>query len=129
MMPALSGKHVLVVEDEGLVAMMIEDAITAAGGTLTAVCSSVQKALSVIGAPGTRIDVALLDLNLGGEKSYPVAAALAERGVPFAFSTGYSADGLAPEWRSAPAIQKPFMEADLVAVLERAMKAGQGASA
>lgn len=122
-MSVLSGKQVLVVEDEGLVAMLIEDAIEDAGGKLVAICSDVDKALAVVGDDGTTIDVALLDLNLGGKKSYPVAAALAKRGVPFVFSTGYRSDGLPPEWKDVPSLQKPFMEKDLVAVLEKALGA------
>ncbi len=124
-MSSLSGKHVLVVEDEGLVAMLIEDVIEGAGGKLVAICSNVQKALSVVGEADTPIDVALLDLNLGGTKSYPVAAALAERGVPFVFSTGYHRDGLPPEWKHAPSLQKPFMEKDLLTALEKALSDGR----
>lgn len=124
----LSGKHVLVVEDEGLVAMLIEDVIAGVGATLVAICADVAKALSVIGEAGTQIDVALLDLNLGGEKSFPVAEALAERGVPFAFSTGYQPGAMPEEWADVPSLQKPFMEKDLLATLEQAISQGAPAA-
>ena len=74
--------------------------------------SNLSKALEM--ATVERIDVALLDVNLGGTPIYPVAKTLADRGIPFLFMTGYSPDVLPEEHRSRPMIRKPFQSAELL---------------
>ena len=64
----------------------------------------------------------MLDVNLGGAEAFPVANALVERGVPFAFSTGYGNSGLPAAWRDRPTLQKPFTQEQVMAVLGRALK-------
>ena len=118
---ALSGIRVLLVEDETLVAMLLEDMVSDLGGTVIASASRVGRALEILEDPSTEIDIAILDVNLGGEDAFPVAGALAERGVPFAFSTGYGNAGLPDNWRSRPTLQKPFTQDQVVAVLSRAL--------
>lgn len=54
------------------------------------------------------IDVAVLDVNLGGEPSFPVADALRTRGIAFTFASGYGVDGLPPEYRAEAVLQKPY---------------------
>jgi CheY-like chemotaxis protein len=113
----LAGKRVLVVEDESLIAMLLEDMILQLGGTLAATATRVQRALEILADRAVAIDLAVVDVNLGGEEAFPVAAALAERGVPFAFSTGYGNSGLPAAWRNRPTLQKPFSEDQVRQVL------------
>src|SRR5213594_3041720 len=67
--------------------------------------------------------IAVLDINLGGEKSYAVAEALAKRGIKFVFSTGYADGRLQPPWQDRPVLQKPFGQEQLAEALEFALKA------
>jgi CheY-like chemotaxis protein len=116
---------VLLVEDETLVAMLLEDMVADLGGTVVGSASRVSRALDLIGEEGG-IDLAVLDVNLGGENAFPVAEVLAERGVPFAFSTGYGSAGLPEPWRSRPTLQKPFTQTQVEAVLRQALgKSGE----
>ena len=106
---ALEGRKVLVVEDESLVAMLLETILEDMGcipvGPVSTVDEGVAKAENE-----PDLDLALLDVNVAGRQVFPVAEALARRGVPMVFSTGYGEAGLPPEWRGVPAIQKPFNE-------------------
>jgi CheY-like chemotaxis protein len=120
----LANIRVLVVEDETLVAMLLEDMIGDLGGTVVASASRLSRALEIISAPGNCFDLAVLDVNLGGEEAFPVASALAERGVPFAFSTGYGNAGLPEAWRGRPTLQKPFTQEQVGSVLARALRDG-----
>ena len=110
-----SSKKVLIVEDEFLVAMMIADMLSDLGhdviGTATNLAAAVQKSSSL------PVDFAVLDVNLNGELSYPAADALAARGIPFLFATGYSSKGLQERYMSVPRLQKPFD----IRTLERAV--------
>lgn len=115
----LRGVRVLLVEDETLVAMLLEDMIADLGGTVVASASRVAAALEVARDPSTDVDFALLDVNLAGEDVFPVAAALAERGVPFVFSTGYGSGGLPHVWRDRPTLQKPFTEEQVIAAVDK----------
>ena len=119
----LTDVRVLLVEDETLVAMLLEDMIADLGGTVVGSVSRVSRALEFAKDADTRIDLAVLDVNLGGEEVFPVAEALAERGVPFAFSTGYGNAGLPESWRGRPTLQKPFTQEQVTAVLNRALRA------
>lgn len=121
----LAGRDVLVVEDEMMVLLNIEDALAEFGCTSVAVAANVDQALTLIRS--RKFDVALIDVNLGGQTSYPVADALAERGVPFAFSTGYSDPGLGGVHGDRPFLQKPYRDAQLAEVLARLL--GQPAEA
>ena len=115
----LHGKRVLLVEDEALVAMLVEDMLADEGCEVAATASRLGEALALAGDAGLAIDLAILDVNLAGEPVFAVAEVLARRGVPFAFATGYGAGGLPESWRSRPTLQKPFTAADVRAVLER----------
>ncbi len=103
----LKGLRVLVVEDEALVALQLEDMLTDLGCAVIGPAARVHQALDLL--DGFRLDAAVLDLNVAGELVYPVADALARRGIPFIFATGYGADGLAPPYRHRPILQKPFL--------------------
>ena len=108
--------RLLVVEDDGLVAMMLEDFIEDLGCHLAGSLSSVGEALAWIEAGG-EADAALLDVNLGGEQVFPVAAALAARGVPFAFTTGYG-EMREPRYKDATLLGKPISLERLVETLK-----------
>lgn len=107
----LSGRRILVVEDEMMVLMMIEGMLAELGcGSVTA-AATVCKALALI--DNQAFDVAMLDLNLGGDRSLAVADALDERSVPFLFSTGYGDLGVTEKYRDRPVLKKPFGFGDL----------------
>lgn len=107
--------RVLIVEDEMLVMMSIEDMMTDLGCTQIARASTVDKALAEIRSHP--FDAATLDVNLNGTQSYAVAEALVEHGIPFAFSTGYGARGMADAYRDWPVLDKPFNFAQLTKVM------------
>ena len=102
----LAGRRILVVEDELLVAMMIEDLLLALGCEVVGPVNSVSKALQL--AAVEALDGAVLDVNLEREKVYPVAEFLHDRRVPYVFLTGYGPCGIAEPHRHHPMIQKPF---------------------
>lgn len=102
---------VLIVEDESIVAMMIEDLIVDMGHEVVGTAGRLEQALSL--AQQLAVDFAIVDVNLNGQHTYPVAEALQARGVPFVFATGYGAQGLKDEWKQSPVLQKPFQPEDL----------------
>jgi CheY-like chemotaxis protein len=105
-MSALSGKRVLVVEDEPVVAMALEDMLVELGCVVLGPAYSLEQALQLIATEA--IDAAVLDINLNGERSYPVADALNLGGVPYAFATGYAPEGIDRQSRSPPVLEKPY---------------------
>jgi CheY-like chemotaxis protein len=111
----LGGLRVLVVEDEMMVSMLIEDMLTDLGCTVVGPASRLDEAIDLAG--DAAIDCAVLDVNLGGQPIFPLADLLRERGLPFAFATGYGDAGLRDIDHGAPVLQKPFREGDLARVL------------
>ena len=111
-------KRVLIVEDETLVAMLLEDMLDDAGHTAAHCASSLSQALDFIETRTEAFDFAILDVNLGGEPIFPVAEALKARGKPFAFATGYGPAGLPEVWRDRPTLSKPFGAQDVARVLD-----------
>jgi two-component SAPR family response regulator len=103
-MSEFNGCRALLIEDEMLVAMLIEDALVEAGCKVVGPISRVADALRALDE--TEIDFAVLDVNLGGETSYPIADALAARKVPFTFITGYAS--LDSAYARFPCLHKPF---------------------
>jgi len=112
-----SNRRVLLVEDEMLVAWLIEDMLAELGCAVIGPASSVNQAVAMIDAEA--VDAAVLDLNLNGQMSYPVADALAAHGVPFIISTGYDKDTLPDDYRACPVLQKPFQRSELSDVLAK----------
>ena len=104
-----------------MVLLQIEDTLADLGCTSVSAAATVDQALDLINAHA--FDVALVDVNLNGSKSYPVADALAARGVPFVFSTGYSGQTLDDGYRDRPVLGKPYSEARLVAILAELLHA------
>ena len=99
--------RILLVEDEPLIAMMLEDYLDLLGKKVAGTADTVADALAAI--EGHAPEAAILDLNLrGGEKSTPVAEALEARGIPFVFATGGGDDGVDPRFRDRPCLHKPF---------------------
>jgi len=119
----LNGRRVLVVEDESLVAMLLETILEDMGCAIVGPAATVEDGAALAGQDG--LDAALLDVNVAGRQIFPVAEALKARGVPFVFSTGYGEGGLPEEWRGAPTIQKPFTEAAVRDALMKAMGIAQ----
>jgi DNA-binding response OmpR family regulator len=97
---------VLIVEDEVLVAMLIEDMLVNLGFEVVGPAMRLQLALKL--AREENFDFAVLDINLAGELSFPVAYALRERGIPFIFATGYGSKGLNERFQEVMTLQKPF---------------------
>jgi CheY-like chemotaxis protein len=120
----LSGRHILVVEDEMLVLLGIEDVLAELGCGSVRAAANVDQALSLIDSQV--FDAAMVDVNLDGRKSYPVADALAARGVPFVFSTGYSQESLDEGYRDRPVLGKPYHQAQLVEVLTGLLSPTEG---
>lgn len=113
----LSGRRVLVVEDEMLLVMMVEDMLADLGCTSLSSAATVDEALALIAAQA--FDVAMLDMNLNGSDSHPVAEALAARGIPFFYATGNTGHGLRDGYADRPMLKKPFRHEDLIAILAR----------
>jgi CheY-like chemotaxis protein len=109
---------VLIVEDESLVAMLVEDILVELGHQVAASIATLDKAL--VEAERTDADFAVLDLNLNGKHTYPVAEILKRRGVRFMFVTGYGAAGLGEQWRREVVLQKPFQTEEFAAAVARA---------
>ena len=120
--PNLAGKRVLVVEDEMLVALLVEDVLLEAGCVVIGPFARVPAGLAA--AKDEMVDVALLDVNVANEKVFPIAYALEERGIPFLFVTGYGDGALPkdrPDWE---ACAKPYQPGQLAARLARKVGAG-----
>ncbi|APO68522.1 response regulator CheY-like domain-containing protein [Rhizobium gallicum] len=117
-MTGQQARRVLIVEDEVLVAMLLEDLLSEMGHRVVACVARVDEAINV--AEQADIDFAILDINLGGVKSFPVAEILRRRGIPFVFATGYGIDGLAGEFRNELALQKPYEPWELERVIAKA---------
>jgi DNA-binding response OmpR family regulator len=111
-----------VVEDEPLVAIEIAHILKKAGFDVIDPARSVAPALSLIEERGC--DAAVLDINLGGETSEPVAWRLLTRGAPFVALSGYSGTQHPPVFSGAPALAKPVRPELLVAELRRCLKQG-----
>jgi DNA-binding NtrC family response regulator len=112
----LSGRRVLVVEDEMLILLMTEGMLADLGCESVTAAATVDQALALIDAQ--IFDAAILDMDLSGNKSHAVADALAARGVPFVFATGYSGVMRLGD-RDRPVLKKPFQYEKLVEIFTR----------
>ncbi|MBB3998113.1 response regulator [Aureimonas pseudogalii] len=118
--PSCAGLRIFAVEDESLVAMQLEDILADLGCEIVGLAMRVPRALAMLdGSP--KIDAAVLDMNIAGEKVYPVAERLRDGGVPIIFATGYGVSGIAEEWRSWPILQKPYTGDQVESALMRAL--------
>lgn len=116
-----AGRRVLLVEDEALVAMLLEDLLADMDCTIVAVASRIDAAM--VAAQTLDFDLAILDVNLDGHETYPVADVVAARNLASVFVTGYGPAGLRECYRHLQVLTKPFREADLRRIVETALAA------
>ena len=114
-MATLAGRRILLVEDELLVAMTVENILRSEGCVIVGAIPRVEPALKA--AREEPLDAAILDVNLAGERVDPIAKALAERNIPFLFTTGYDRSMLPAEYADRPSLPKPFRPAQLTDAL------------
>jgi DNA-binding NtrC family response regulator len=117
----LDGCGVLIVEDEAMVAIMLEDLLRELGCRAIGPASRVETALSCVEA--MEFDLAILDVNLNGEMSYPVADALESHKLPFLFATGYGSASIPEKYRQYAVLQKPFLKQELMDALVKVLQA------
>jgi two-component SAPR family response regulator len=113
----LTGLRVLVLEDETLLAMLLEDVLGELGCTLIGPYGHNEEALAFLTANPTGVDFGILDVNVAGHRSDAVALEFDRLGLPFVFSTGYDDSALDERWRAKPSLRKPFRPADLERIL------------
>lgn len=102
----LAGLRILVVEDEPLLAFALEDMLTDVGCTVVGPAHNLRRAIQLVEQED--IDGAILDVNLAGERVFPLADLLAERRVPFLYVTGYGTSLLRERDHGCPVLQKPY---------------------
>jgi len=108
---------VLIVEDEWLIADDYACLLREAGHAVVGPCATVREAISLV--EDTAIEAALLDIELRGEKSFPVAERLLARNIPFAFLSGHASDDLPPHMQGQRMLAKPVESAALLATVEK----------
>lgn len=111
------GKRVLVVEDEAIVATMVEEMLRELGAIVVGPASTIKNALVLASTDG--LDAAVLDVNIRSERVDPVADTLRARHVPLVFATGYGASSTCA--RNSPVIEKPYTSEKLANALESAL--------
>jgi CheY-like chemotaxis protein len=121
----VSGKQVLVIEDEYFIASDLTRALRDAGAHVVGPSGDVTRGIALV--EGRTIDAAVLDINLEGADSYPIADALRARNIPFLFVTGYDDWALAQAYRAVPRISKPFSTRGVLDLLDTLI--GEGAVA
>jgi len=114
-MQATMAVRVLIVEDEFLIASMLEAHLVRLGYEVPPIAATVDEALATL--EGNEIHLAVVDINLAGTASYPVADALKARSIPFVFTTGYGETGVPEPYRAFPIVQKPYRIAKLEPIL------------
>jgi DNA-binding response OmpR family regulator len=115
-MPTGERKYrILVVEDEAMISMLLEDMVLDCGGEVVGPIAKFDDALAL--AHEAEFGAAVLDLNLSGTLSYPIAEVIRSRGIPVIFATGYGPDGLLDRFRDCPTLQKPFSQSDFAQVI------------
>src|SRR6185312_17188878 len=106
-----------------MIALLLETMLAELGHRVAGPVAHLDKALEA--AQREPLDLAILDVNVNGQEVYPVAAALAARGIPFVFATGYGKAGLRPPYRDRPTLQKPFRRLDLHQLVAEVCRARQ----
>jgi CheY-like chemotaxis protein len=121
----LQGLRVLVVEDDSLICLLFEDMLLELGCEVAGTACDFKRA-TALAQVQENIDVAILDVNLGGQLVFPIAEILSKRGIPFLFATGMGAASLPPAWQGHCSVQKPMTVASLDNGLRRAMGEHRG---
>jgi DNA-binding response OmpR family regulator len=112
--------RILLVEDESLIAELIVDILTTQGYLVAGPIARIADAMRTVDEE--EFDAVVLDVDLAGTSSYPVAAVLASRNVPFVFLTGFGKGGLRAEYAKRPTVAKPFRPKDLLVALSRVLE-------
>jgi CheY-like chemotaxis protein len=107
--------RVLIVEDEAVIAMLVEDMVLDFGSEVVGPVAKITEALRL--ARDAELDAAILDINVGGAVIFPVADALQERGIPLIFSTGYGARTIPQRFSDSATLPKPFSYESLATAL------------
>jgi len=118
MTDSLRGRVVLIVEDEFYLADDLASALAGAGAKVLGPFSRVDEARRLIEGDQV-VDLAILDIDLFGDRVFPVADLLRARNAPFVFATGYDPEIIPKRFSDAPRLEKPFTAATLIGVLER----------
>jgi CheY-like chemotaxis protein len=121
----IEGARIFVVEDESVITMLLQDMFEELNCEVVSLASRFQDALEK--ANTLSFEVAILDVNLNGQRTFPIAEALTARGLPFIFATGYGAAAVPENFRAAPVLQKPFRIADLERAVRAALAMPRGA--
>ena len=122
-MTRFSGRKVLVLEDEAMVSLLIEDLLLDLGCEVLGPCMRISEANRILDS-GATPDVALLDVNVAGERSFPLAERLSRANVAILFVTGYDSAGMEPRWRDHPALRKPFTHVDFESMVTKLLAGG-----
>jgi len=130
---SLRNCHVLIAEDEFMVAESLRHELEDVGAIVVGPCATLEQTLAEIASEGERIDGAVLDVNLAEHAVYPAADMLAERGIPFVFTTGYDASNLPPRFANVLRCEKPISMSRVARAVGEAMFAklppgGKGAA-
>lgn len=115
----MRARRIAVVEDETLIAMMVEDFLADLGWDVVEVAVTADRAMAI--AEHADIDAAVLDVNLNGQSTFAAADLLSQRCIPFVFATGYGRDGVADRFRNVPTLTKPFHRDELDRALRLAI--------
>ena len=118
--PNIKGRRLLIVEDDYLIAADLAGSLEDLGVKVIGPAGSVEDALDLVESDGGQLDGAVLDVNLRDQRVYPVAQALAERGIPFVFTTGYDAVAIPEAYASTPRCEKPVDKLQLARWLSEA---------
>jgi two-component SAPR family response regulator len=108
-----------------MVSILLEGMLSDIGCTPVGPATRIERALKLIENAG--FDIAILDVNLNGDESYPIADALAARAIPFVFASGYSAGRLRKKYRGVPSLQKPYQQQELEHTLAAALRSSPAA--
>jgi CheY-like chemotaxis protein len=111
-------RRILVVEDEAMVGLLLEDMVRDSGGEIVGPVATFEEALDL--ARNAMFDIAVLDLNLNGTLSYPIADVVRGRGIPIIFSTGYGSEGLREGFKDLLVLQKPFSQGEFAQAISAA---------
>ncbi|MGI4747456.1 MAG: response regulator [Janthinobacterium lividum] len=113
----MQNRRVLVVEDDFLIGDALSELLQSVGADVIGPIGWATEALAMASQPSLAIDIALLDVDLHGVRSYPIADALIDRAIPFVFTTGYHCDVVEVRYRDYPRYEKPLSGRALVATL------------
>lgn len=115
-----NGLRALVVEDETIIALLVEDMLKELGFNEVVKASSVPQAIAALETAPP--DIVILDVNLAGVQAYPVAERLQSAGIPFIFASGYGSSGIAAPWSGHPVLQKPFQADNLTEAIDACLR-------